>query len=149
MLLVGRVPRQQLTATSKPLWLGLTRGQRAVNSNNRTTVGAANNNSPTLSLSSQRWVVLLVECPNTRARACPDTLAKYGLLTRTACSRPSQMPPARGRGRGRGRRRVVCGASWGDFAHGPTVLNNSNNTKLAQHLNNVRPRFERYGNVTW
>ena len=30
-----------------------------------------------------------------------------------------------------------------------TTLNNSNNTKLAQHLNNVRPGFERYGNVTW
>ena len=30
-----------------------------------------------------------------------------------------------------------------------TTLNNSNNTKLAQHLNNVRPTFERYGNVTW
>ena len=39
MLLVGRVPRQQLTATSKPLWLGLTRGQRALDASTLLTVG--------------------------------------------------------------------------------------------------------------
>ena len=30
-----------------------------------------------------------------------------------------------------------------------TTLNNSNNTRILQHLNNVRPSFERYGNVRW
>ena len=30
-----------------------------------------------------------------------------------------------------------------------TTLNNSNNTRIIQHLNNVRPSFERYGNIRW
>ena len=30
-----------------------------------------------------------------------------------------------------------------------TTLNNSNNTRILQHLNNVRPSFERYGNIRW
>ena len=38
-------------------------------------------------------------------------------------------------------------AIFPDRAASAPTLNNSNNTKLAQHLNNVRPSFERYANI--
>ena len=42
------------------------------------------------------------------------------------------------------RKVVLAKVHWGS-----NNVDNSSNTKLAQHLNNVRPRFERYGNIRW